>query len=128
MYSEKLLEPLVLIMPLKHAHNTLSTTNEPTCMNWDSEVNDWTTEGMHPCPQSIFTGMHEYQYPCCSDSLSLFYSVQDLEFSMASIGKESPMNYILIMNILTILSFIIAVILDTRQMIDYSDIYESIKG
>jgi hypothetical protein len=128
LYSDYLHDPLVLIMPLKHAHNTVSTINEPTCMSWDTEISNWTSDGMHPCPTNLISKLHDHQYACCSDSLSLFYAVHDLEFGMASIGKDSPMTFILIINILTISSFIIAAILDSRQMIDYSDIYESIKG
>jgi hypothetical protein len=47
---------------------------------------------------------------------------------MANIGKNSPMNYILIINILMIIACVIAAILDARKMIDYSDIYDSIKN
>jgi hypothetical protein len=79
---------------------------------------------MYECPNDLVHSMHEHQMACCSDRLSLFYSVHNIEFRMGSIGKDSPMNFILILNIVTVISFIVAAILDTRKMIDYSDIYD----
>jgi hypothetical protein len=39
--GESLHEPIVMLIPLKHARDEMSSGHGPTCMSWDNELDKW---------------------------------------------------------------------------------------